>query len=523
MFLAFLAATMLAFYAVPVRFRWIVLLLASMVFYVLAGSVWMLPLLLLTSFAVWAASRRITAIYADADEKIAAENPGREEKKALKAEAKRQAKKVLVWTLIFAIGVLVVVKMTRIFDGFFGNLYTSLTEHLPGAALILIVPLGISYYTFSTVGYLLDVYWKRYESEKSFWRFLLYTIYFPHIVQGPISRYNLLGQELKKELRYDHKRAAYGMELMIWGFFKKLVIADRIAIFIRNVYDGSHHPGSIFFAAMLLDAFMIYTDFSGYMDIVRGASQIFGVTLEENFNHPFFSKSVSEFWRRWHMSLGSWFRDYVYTPISMSGRMKSINKKLKNKGAEKLARFVKIAVPVMVTWVLTGLWHGTGWTYLAWGLYYGTLITLSEVLADFFVNLNKWLHIRTETAAFRLFRMLRTFCIFMGGRVLTSPGSLHYTGTVLKSIVTNLQPWKWFDGSIYGYGLDQKNLTVVIIGMLIVLAVSILQEHMSVRDLIAKQNIVVRWLIIYAAVFAVLIFGIYGPAYDASQFIYMQF
>ena len=522
-FLLFLAGTMLVFFLIPVKHRWLVLLAASLVFYVLAGSFGMLPLLVLTTFVVWAAGRKIAAVYRTSDAKIAQENPGREEKKALKAEAKRQAKRVLVGTLILVVGVLVVVKITRIFDEFFDGIYAGITSHVPGAALFLLVPLGISYYTFSTVGYLLDVYWRRYECEDNFLRFLLYAVYFPHIVQGPISRYNLLGQELKKELRYDRTRVIYGMQLMIWGFFKKMVIADRIALFIGNVYDGNHHPGSIFLLAMILDAFQIYTDFSGYMDIVLGASQIFGVQLEQNFNHPFFSRSVAEFWRRWHMSLGSWFRDYVYTPISMSGWMKSVNKSLKKKGAEGFGRFVKVVVPVMITWILTGLWHGTGKTYLAWGIYYGTLITLSEVLAPVFEKCNQLLHINTEARSFRVFQMVRTFCIFMGGRVLTSPGGLRRTLNVLVTIVTNLQPWKWFDRSIYGYGLDDRNMLVVAVGMLIVWAVSMLQERGCVRDMLAKQNLVVRWAIIYAAIFAVLIFGIYGPNYDASQFIYMQF
>ncbi|MBQ9562203.1 MAG: MBOAT family protein [Lachnospiraceae bacterium] len=522
-FLLFLAGTMLVFFIVPVKHRWLVLLAASLVFYVLAGSWGMAPLLVLTTAAVWWAGRKIGRLYGAAEERIAQEKPDREGKKQLRAEAKKQAKRVLVLTLVLAVGILVIVKMTRIFDGFFGGIYEALTSRVPGAALILLVPLGISYYTFSTVGYLLDVYWKRYEPEESFPRFLLYAVYFPHIVQGPISRYNLLGQELKKELRYDRTRVAYGMQLMVWGFFKKLVIADRVAIYVRTVYDGHDHPGSIFLLAMLLDAFQIYTDFSGYMDIALGASQIFGVKMEENFNHPFFSKTVAEFWRRWHMSLGSWFRDYVYTPISMSGWMKSLNKWNKNHTSEGFARFVKVAVPVMITWFLTGLWHGTGKTYVAWGLYYGTLITLSEVLQPFFAWLNRTLRIRTEARSFPVFRMRRTFCIFMGGRVLTSPGWLRYTLRVLQSILLNLQPWKWFDGSIFRYGLDLNNFLVAAVGMLLVWIVSMLQERGCVRDMLARQNLVVRWLIIYAAVFAVLIFGIYGPNYDASQFIYMQF
>jgi D-alanyl-lipoteichoic acid acyltransferase DltB (MBOAT superfamily) len=387
----------------------------------------------------------------------------------------------------------------------------------------LLVPLGISYYTFSTVGYLLDVYWKRYEYEPAFLRFFLYAIYFPHIVQGPISRYNLLGQELKKELRFDSKRIVFGMELMLWGFFKKLVIADRLNLFVSAVYNGESHPGSVFLVAMLFDAFQIYTDFSGYTDIVRGASQIFGVELEQNFNHPFFSRSVPEYWRRWHMTMGGWFKDYVYYPCTISHFMKSLNKKTKKSMSERGSRFVTVVIPVFITWVLTGLWHGTGKTYVCWGLYYSTLITISTAFQPEFAKLTKLLRIQTDCFSWQLFQRLRTFCCFMGGRVLTSPGGLRNTWMVLKNLVLRFEPWHLVDGSMLDYGIDGPQM-VLIGGSLIVLwAVSMMQERFSVREALAKQNIVFRWIIIYAAIFSIILFGIYGIGYDASAFLYTQY
>jgi D-alanyl-lipoteichoic acid acyltransferase DltB (MBOAT superfamily) len=274
---------------------------------------------------------------------------------------------------------------------------------------------------------------------------------------------------------------------------------------------------------MVLDAFQIYMDFSGYVDIVRGASQIFGVELEQNFNHPFFSKNVPEFWRRWHMSLGSWFKDYVYYPCSISSWMKKLNKFSSKHLHERLGRLLTVAIPVMITWFLTGLWHGTGKTYVSWGIYYGILITISVAGQPEFARLTKALHIRTDTSFWRVFQMVRTFCCFMGGRLLTSPGSLGNTLMVIKNILRNFQPWCLFDGSLATYGLDGKQWMVIVFSMLLVWGVSRVQERRSVRSWIAQQNIAFRWACIYVAVFAVIIFGIYGPGYDASAFIYMQY
>jgi D-alanyl-lipoteichoic acid acyltransferase DltB (MBOAT superfamily) len=313
------------------------------------------------------------------------------------------------------------------------------------------------------------------------------------------------------------------MELMLWGFFKKLVIADRLNIFVSAIYDGTSHAGSLFLVAMIFDAFQIYTDFSGYMDIVRGVSQIFGVELEQNFNHPFFSKTVPEYWRRWHMTLGGWFKDYVYYPCTISRFMKNINKKTKKALPERMSRFITVVIPVFVTWVLTGLWHGTGKTYLAWGIYYGTLITISVAFQPEFAGLTKFLKIKTDTFSWQLFRMVRTFCCFMGGRLLTSPGSLHNTLLVIKNIIFKPQWWKLFDGSLYEFGLSAAQFVLVLFCILVLWCVSMMQERFSVREALEKQNIVFRWAIIYIAIFAIIIFGVYGLGYDASAFLYMQY
>jgi D-alanyl-lipoteichoic acid acyltransferase DltB (MBOAT superfamily) len=489
----------------------------------MAGAVKFLPFIILTSAVIWFCARQIGLLYEKQNVELSAEGLKKADKSEIRERYKKKARRILVIALILCVGVLCVTKFTKYAVYYMNLIFKSINGSAPFSAAWLFVPLGISYYTFSTVGYILDVYWKRYTYEKNFFRFFLYAIYFPHIIQGPISRYNLLGQELKKELRFNSRQIVFGLELMLWGFFKKLVIADRLNVFVSAVFDGKSHAGSIFLVAMIFDAFQIYTDFSGYTDIVRGVSQTFGVELEQNFNHPFFSKTVPEYWRRWHMTLGGWFKDYVYYPCTISKFMKNLNKKAKKSLPERVCRFIAVVIPVFVTWVLTGLWHGTGKTYLAWGIYYSTLITISVAFQPEFAKATSFLRIKTDTLSWQLFRMVRTFCCFMGGRLLTRPGSLYNTLQVVKMVIFHPRWWNLFDGSLYNYGLNAAQLTLVLLCILVLWAVSMMQERFSVREALEKQNIVFRWAIIYIAIFSIIIFGIYGLGYDASAFLYMQY
>ncbi len=522
-FLVFLLITFCVFYLFPVKERWVVLLLASIVFYVLAGAVYFLPFILFSALIVWLCARKIGQLYDELKRKLEAEGLSRFSKKELQEKYRIRARRYLVLALILCFGVLCVTKFVPYLIQFLNQTMPAADGSPRFSAAWILVPLGISYYTFSTAGYLLDVYWKRYRYESNFARFFLYAIYFPHIVQGPISRYNLLGRELKKELRFDSRRVLYGIELMLWGFFKKMVIADRLSIFVSAVYDGGDHVGSVFLVAAIFDAFQIYTDFSGYMDIVRGASQIFGVELENNFDHPFFSETVPEFWRRWHITLGAWFKDYVYYPFSVCGWMKSLGRKIKKHFPAKFSRLFLIGMPMLLTWVLTGLWHGTGISYLCWGLYYGILITISGVFAPEFRKINHALRIRTDSFSWKLFRKVRTFFCFVGGRMLTSPGSLRYGLLIVKTIFCGFAPWCLLDGTLYSFGLNAPNFWLAVLCLILLWAVSMLQKRFSLREKLSEQNIVFRWGILYLAIFSILIFGIYGIGYDSTAFIYERF
>lgn len=522
-FLVFLLAAFILFYITPVRFRWIMLLCISVVFYAIAGLKF-LPFIFVTTFTIYLAGLKMGHIYEELDEQLLDKSLDKTAKKQLKETAKKRCKRFVVLAIVLNIGILSVVKFTKFFVEPINQLLMQLGGQGNFKAEYIIVPLGISYYTFSTVSYLLDVYWKRVGYEKNYFRFLLYAIYFPHILQGPIERYGRLGQRLKQELRFDYTRVCYGLQLMVWGFFKKLVIADRINIFINTAYQHYlSQEGFVLIIAILLDVVYIYADFSGCIDIARGVSDIFGVELDLNFDHPFGSKSIVEFWRRWHMSLGSWFKDYVYYSVSTSGLVKGLSKKTKDKWPPRLSRALITIIPVFATWVLTGLWHGTGITYVSWGIYYSIMIFISVTFEEDFKKLAKLFRINTESESWRIIQSIRTTLIFAGGRLLTRPGNLASSWVILKRALSKFNPWVFFDGTLYNYGLDRQNVTLAFLCILLFGIISFLQQKESVRDIIARQNIVVRWTIYIAAVMSVVILGIYGPGYDASSFVYMAY
>ena len=522
-FLIFLIAVFFTFYICPVKYRWIVLLCSSIVFYAIAGVKY-LPFIFVTSLSVYLAGRKMGQVYEKQDEAAKGAELSRKEKKALKDQAKAKCKKTVILVLVLNIGILAVCKYMKFFieplNGLIGRMGGS--GQLTAASII--VPLGISYYTFSSLSYLLDVYWRRVEWERSYPRFLLYLIYFPHILQGPIERYGRLGERLKQELRFDYQRVTFGIQLILWGFMKKLILADRLDTYISGVYRSYEEAGGLLFViAAVFDVIYIYADFSGCMDMARGISQIFGVELDLNFDHPFTSKSIAEFWRRWHITLGEWFRDYVYYPVSTSKLVKNIGRKTRNTVSPRISRLAMNFFPITVTWILTGLWHGTGKTYLAWGIYYAFMLLMSSTFGEDMHQLAVRLKINTETISWKLFQMGRTALIFAGGRLLTRPGGLWKTKYIIKNILTTFNPWVLTDGSLFQFGFSTSDMVIAVAFLALFGVVGWYQQKTSIREAIARQGLVFRWILYLAGVLAVLVFGIYGPGYNASSFVYMAY
>lgn len=521
-FIIFLAVLLIVYYAIPSRFRWIVLLVGSLVFYCMAGLQF-LPFILFTSMSTFLGARQIGKVWQKQKDALSQEGLDSLQKKSVRQQYQKSAKRYLVVTLVVNLLILCYSKYTKFFIPQINELLQAIGISFSVSNSSIIVPLGISYYTFSTLGYLLDVYWKRYQSEENPARFLLYTCYFPHILQGPIARYNRLGERLKAVTPLNARRLLYGFQLMLWGFFKKLVIADRASIFVNGILNSTvSASGALMLLSVFLDVLCIYTDFSGCMDIARGASSLFGIELDLNFNRPFFSKSVTEFWRRWHMSLGSWFKDYVYYPISTSSWLKKLVKRRKQANPRH-RQAIATLFPVCCTWILTGVWHGSGLPYIAWGIYYAFMIMCSVTFQPEFHKLTTRLKIRTDTLSWRAFQAFRTTCIFAFGRLLVRPDDLLYSARMLKRFIFNFEPWAMFDGKIFQYGLSAPDFNVLIICTVILLLVSLYQRKGSVRDALNRQNTPVVYAAMLLCIFGILILGIYGPGYSASTFAYMNY
>lgn len=483
-FFCLLLLTFILYYSVPLLARKYVLLLVSIAFY----ATWGIP-----QFAFVAVAAVTVYCGAILFEKI---------------ESKSKKKFILFAAVSILVLMLLYVKLGKLFF----------------ESKSIIVPLGISYYTFSVIGYLADVYWEKDKAEKNFLNFLLYILFFPHILQGPIPRHSRLASQLVEGHPFDYQNFCFGLQRVVWGLFKKLVIADRFGALTGHVFGNyMDYEGQVYVFANLCSMAVMYCDFSGCMDVAIGVSEALGIKLDENFCRPLYSRTAGEFWRRWHITLGTWFTDYVFMPIMTPGFVKLCGKTRKILG-KRFSKSLLMIIPLAVVWLLTGLWHGTGLNYLVWGAYWYVLILVENLFAPEFKKLAKFLKINTDSPWYHRFQIFRTILLFFISRLITGLGNIKVTGHVLKSMLTVWNPWIWFDKTLFNLGLDAPNLWCGVIAILILWKMSSLQEKgIHIRERIASYPLPARWVIYLGAVFSVLIFGWYGPGFDASNFIYMQF
>jgi len=527
----FVIVTAAVYFLFPVKkLQWTVLLAASYGFILLVG--WEhAAFLLLSTLTVYGAGRWIQKIASAAKEELKAHKDDwdRDAKKAFKSRVQTKKRRVMLLAVIVNLGILAFLKY---YNFLAGSLAEALGGQGPLPMLKLLLPLGISFYTFQAVGYVLDVYHEKVEAEKNVFRMALFLSFFPQIVQGPISFHSQLAHQLYEPHRFDYTRLIRSCELILWGLFKKLVIADRAYIAISAVTDSyASFGGTALGLTILLYALQLYTDFSGGIDISRGVAQIFGIDMVHNFRRPYFATDINDYWRRWHISLGAWMKEYVFYPIALSRRFAAMSKKIRQSrfGASSAGKHVAKVLPAsiasLIVFVIVGVWHGANWKYVGFGLWNGGVIMLSTLLEPVFVLMAQKLHINVKCWAFRLFQMLRTFLIVLAGYVFdvapTLTESLSTFG-LLFSGQSFAAGWE----QMLALGLTVKDFWVLGIGALIVLAVSILQERRpdeSLRERLAKKPFILRYALIFLCVMAIVIFGIYGPGYNAVDFVYMQF
>lgn len=523
-FLGFIAALFLLYYIIPKRFQWPLLLAASYLFYAIASPKYLIYIAA-TTISVYFAAVKMEQIKKRQDEYLAVHKKemGKEEKKAYKEKNKSKQRKWLIFCLLFNFGILAVVKYTNFA---IANINYFISKTGMGTSLSffnLVLPMGISFYTFQSMGYLIDVYRAKYKAEHNLGKFALFVSFFPQLVQGPISRFDDLAKSLFAEHSFDKTQVSFGLQRILWGFFKKLVIADRILTAVNTIIKNpEQYQGVFVLVGMLFYAFELYADFTGGIDITIGVAQVLGIKVKENFIRPYFSKSIKEYWRRWHITMGTWFTDYIFYPISVSQPMLKLSRFSRQHFGEFIGKRLPVYLSSGVVWFTTGIWHGASWNFIVWGLMNYVVIMVSQECEPFYA----WFHrkIRVDGKLwFRTFQVIRTILLMSALRLFDCYRDVPLTFRMFGNMFTQFHITELFHGSLLQLGLTAADYIVLAAGLLIVTAVSLVQRKGSVREKIAKKPLAFRYLLWYGLFLLVLIFGAYGVGYDASQFIYNQF
>lgn len=524
-FLVFCIVLVVAYYIVPKRCQWWVLLAASMIFYCMSGVKNVLYILI-TATSTYVAARMIQSI-TDKQKAWLKENKktvGKEEKAALKARNQAKRKAILIVTLMLNFGILCTFKYLHFT---IDQINAVLSAFGSGAAINntfkLIIPLGISFYTFQTMGYLIDVYWNKCTAEENYFKVVLFVSFFPQITQGPISDFRALTSELFAEHEFTYRNYSWGIQRMFWGFFKKMVVANILAGYVNDVFANYASYSGI---TTLIGAFMysvqIYADFSGYMDMVCGLCEVLGIRLTENFERPYFSKSIAEYWRRWHSSLGAWFKTYIYYPVAMAKWNQKLGRNAKQKLGKTFGQTVPASIALVVVWLTTGLWHGASWAYIAWGGVNGLFIIFSLWMEPVYASWKSKLNINEFSFGWRAWQTIRTFVLVTFIKVLPEVGSLSDGVGLWRQIFTNHTIPTSFNALLPFVG-KKMPFAAVILGTVLIFVTSLIQRRQPIRQWLEEHtNYAVR-IVLFAVLFIVIVYFGYPASGKAGGFLYEQF
>ena len=496
-YLAFVGISLLIYWFIPYRFQWLVLLVDSLVFYFFSADPYTFIYVVVSSASAFAAGMLMQ------NEKY-----------------HKYKKAILICCIIINVGILAVLKYSNMFIGTFNWIFkTNINE-------INIIPaLAVSYYTLQIVAYVVDCYLGSAKPEKNYFKMLLYTSFFPQMVSGPISRWNDLGHQLFEEHRFDYDRVVMGMRRVLWGMAKKLVVADNLAKPVGYMFDNPDSFKGIWtIIAALAFVIELYFDFSGCMDIIIGVAECFGIKLAENFKAPFLSKSVQEFWQRWHVTLGGWLKDYIMYPISRGKKFKNWGRNLKKKFG-KQGMQIPYYVAMFVVWTLMGIWHGNSWKFvIGEGWFFWIIIVGSQLLATAFSRIKKVLHIKDQYIWWRCFQVIRTALLFAIGNIAFRADSLRLTfkmygnifsgGDFSKSLNALLETgWKDFGGKILWIAL------LIIWAIQIIIDVKTYKGKEITAESVKRIPWPVRWVLYLLLAFCIILCR---PT-ENQVFMYFQF
>ena len=487
-FLVFFPIVVLIYFIIPIKLRYIWLLIASYYFYMSWNAKYVILILFSTI---------VTYLSGILIEK--ASGPGQ--------------KKLVAAASLFAN--LSVLGFFKYFDFFIHNLNKLLEAvhiRLIDNPFSFLLPVGISFYTFQAISYTMDVYRGKAAPEKNLLKYALFVSFFPQLVAGPIEKTENLLTQINDSCRKrmpSFDQFLSGFTLMLWGLFMKMVIADRISLFVDGVFGRLYMAGTVeTVLAAAAFAIQIYGDFAGYSITALGAARIMGFELTDNFNAPYFSGSIGDFWHRWHISLSTWFRDYLYIPLG--GSRKGAFRKYCN---------------LMITFSVSGLWHGAAWTFVFWGMLHGLYRVAGDLLKPAREKLNRAFHVRTDAFSYHFGKILITFTLVDFAWIFFRAESMEQILLFFSRMFTRFNPWVLFDESLFRYGLDRTEAGILMASLLVLFAVDLLRylKNVNLGDFLVKQNLWFQYAVLLALTVSILVFGKYGIDFDSSQFIYFQF
>ncbi len=502
-FLCAFAVILVIYYVIPHQYQWCVILVSSIAYYLAGGHPVLILYPLISVIVSWGSARAISG-----------------------TEDPKKKKTFFVISIIALLAVLILLKYLK-FTGIEG----------------LLVPLGLSYYTFTLIGYIADVYNGITEPEENLFKLITFGMYFPALVSGPIMQYRVVSGSFFEEHDFNLDKVKYGLIRMLWGFFKKLVVAQRLSTVVAVMFaDPNSFGGRNVWLSVLLFTFQLYSDFSGLMDIVLGISECFGIKFPENFDTPFFARTISEYWRRWHITLGVWFKEYVFYPVLRTKPYRNLQNALVKRLGKKTGKKIATFAGMFVLWLTVGLWHGGNPTYIIGsGLLHWLYIVLEESLEGPFTALWKKLKIDPKSKVLEVIRVIRTF-------VLVNIGNLFFRSKSVAAAIYMIRMSFSGDGSVIPWmaselknglgergiravsdvtllGISYINLFIALAGIVVLMAADLYKRitGKSVRDALAKLKTPVRYVICFGFLFMVILLAEYGPGYSSAEFIYQGF
>ncbi len=449
----------------------------------------------------------------------------KEERKAAKQGYIKKQRLVVTLAVVIHIGLLLVLKYSPFFTTNVNMLFEKLGISVKLAIPTYLMPIGISFFTLQAVSYIVDVYRGVIKADDNIFRLALFMSFFPQIIEGPICRYSQTAEQLWNVGPIKYENLTLGIQRILYGMMKKIIIADRLNLFVQNIFDkNAEYEGGLIAIGAVCYTIQLYMDFSGAMDAVVGTAQIFGVKMPENFERPFFSRTISEFWKRWHISLGAFFKDYIFYPVTSAKKMKKLTSNARKKIGNHYGPLIAGSIALFCVWFCNGLWHGSAWSFIFFGMYHFVLILIGNMLEPIVQTVNKKLHIDPQWFVYRLMQILRTTVLVIIGELFFRARGLKAGMSLFGKMVSDFSFTTVNTDLLKELNADIYDLAIVGITLVIVFVISLLNEKgICVREALSKKNIALRWGLLYLLVLYIIVFGAYGLGYQAVDPMYAKF